>query len=178
MKRIFCLITLFLAACAPTPKGPPVPIKTVYAENQGKLWECANYDASAQTCEALAKRALRRDSVAYDMTLLMPKLPGIPGRAKINVQAAFKVQGNAYCGRFNNARYRVTGVPAEVAASLAQGLRQEMVKEGEVCTRYYRNGPDGYISETTRRDGTPIDDGVGRVNFFTRAPALRPVSLF
>lgn len=178
MKRILCLFALALAACAPTPKGPPLPIKAVYAENKGKLWECGNFDASKQTCEAVAKRSLRGDRVNYDMTLLMPKLPGIPGRARINVQATFKVTGTAYCGRFTNARYRVTGVPPEAARSLSQGLKQEMMKEGEVCTRYYRNGTDGYISETTRRDGTPIDDGVGRVQFFANAPALRPISLF
>lgn len=178
MKRTICLIALFLAACSPTPKGAPVPIKQLFAENAGKLWECAEFDAGDNTCEALGKRAVRGDRVAYDAMAVLPKLPGIPGRAKMNMAMRFKIEGDAYCGRIDPSRIRVTGVPASIAADLTQSLKVEMVKQGEICTRYYRDGPGQYIGVTTQRDGSPVDDGIAPVRFFANAPGLRSVSLF
>lgn len=178
MKKLLILgALLIIASCAPVPKGEPVPIKMLFAENAGKRFECAEYEASSNTCEAIAISKLRGNRIDYRAEFIMPRLPGIPGIGKVTINAPFQIEGDRYCGNFGRSNVKITGLPSSYATDLAIALKAELAKEGDVCTRYYREDY-GYLSVTTRRDGTPIRDGSGRVVFLERPKALRRVSLF
>ncbi|MGR3515326.1 MAG: hypothetical protein ACU0GG_21390 [Paracoccaceae bacterium] len=178
MKRLFFIgALLVLASCTPVPKGAPVPIKQLFAENAGKRFECAEYDASSDTCEALAMSRITGNRIDYRADFIMPKLPGIPGIAKVTISMPFQIEGDRYCGNFRNSDIKMTGIPSSYATDLAIAFKVELSKEGDVCTQYYRESV-GYLSVTTRRDGTPIRDGTGRVVFLQQPKALRRISLF
>ncbi len=178
MKKIVTLGVLFLAAaCAPTPKGEPVPIKLLFAENAKKPYECAEFDARSNSCEALAVRRVRGDRVEYRAEFILPRLPGVPGQGHVTINAPFKIEGNRYCGNFGRSDVKIKGLPSSYATDLAIALKVQLAKEGDVCTSYYRDGA-GYLSVTTRRDGSPVRDGTGPVVFLTQPKALRRMSLF
>lgn len=178
MKKLLVLGAVLIAAsCAPVPRGEPVPIKMLFAENAGKPFECAEYEARSNTCEALAIRKVRGNRVDYRAEFIMPRLPGVPGIGKATIDVPFRIEGDRYCGTFRRSNVKITGLPSSYATDLAIALKVQLSKEGDVCTRYYRNGA-GYLSVTTRRDGTPIRDGTGPVLFVERPKALRRVGLF
>lgn len=178
MKKFFIVgLAMLVASCAPVPRGEPVPIKMLFAENAGKPFECAEYEASSNTCEALALRKVRGNRVEYRAEFIMPRLPGIPGIGKATIDVPFQIEGDRYCGNFRRSKVKITGLPSSYATDLAIALKVELAKEGDICTRYYRDGA-GYLSVTTKRDGTPIRDGTGPVVFLSTPKALRRVSLF
>lgn len=178
MKKIVTLGVLILAAaCAPVPKGDPVPIKLLFAENARKPYECAEYDARSNSCEAIAVRKVRGNRVEYRAEFILPRLPGVPGQGRVTINAPFRIEGDRYCGNFRRSDVKIKGLPSSYATDLAIALKVELAKEGDICTRYYRDG-SGYVSVTTKRDGTPIRDGTGPVVFLSQPKALRRVSLF
>ncbi len=177
MKKLVSLGLLILAACAPVPKGEPVPIKLLFAENAQKPYECAEYDSRSNSCEAIAVRKVRGNRVEYRAEFILPRLPGVPGQGHVTVRAPFQIEGDRYCGNFRRSDVRIKGLPSSYATDLAIALKVELAKEGDICTRYYRDGA-GYVSVTTKRDGSPIRDGTGPVVFLTQPKALRRVSLF
>lgn len=177
MTRILSLLALLaLAACAPQPKGEPMPLKRLFSETP--RYECLNYKASNDSCEAIAFRRISGDRVAYDAEFLMPNLPNIPGRARVQVKATFKMEATRYCGNFRNSQVKVSGVPSSYATDLAIIFKTQMAKEGDLCTRYYRQKNGSYLSVTTRPDGTPVKDGTAAVHFLNSPKKLRSVGLF
>lgn len=178
MNKFFALgVLLLAAACAPVPKGEPVPIKLLFAENAQKPYECAEFDARSNSCEALATRKVRGDRIDYRAEFILPRLPGVPGKGHVTIDMPFQIEGDRYCGNFRRSNVRIKGLPSSYATDLAIALKAELAKEGDLCTSYYRDG-SGYLSVTTRRDGSPIRDGTGVVVFLTQPKALRRVSMF
>lgn len=178
MKRLLVLCALLIvSSCAPIPKGEPVPIKMVFGENAEKRFECYEYEASSNTCEALAMRKVRGDRIDYRAEFIMPRLPGVPGIGKVTMNMPLQIEGDRYCGNFRQSNVKITGLPSSYATDLAIALKAELSKDGDVCTQYYRE-ERGYLSVTTKRDGTPVRDGIGRVVFVERPKALRRVSPF
>ncbi|MEL7152130.1 MAG: hypothetical protein AAGK71_15435 [Pseudomonadota bacterium] len=178
MKRalVVCIL-MIVSSCAPVPKGEPVPIKLVYGENAGKRFECFEYEASSDTCEALAMRKVRGNQVDYRADFIMPRLPGVPGIGKVTMSMPLLIEGDRYCGNFRQSDVKITGLPSSYATDLAIALKVELAKDGDICTQYYHED-FGYLSVTTKRDGTPIRDGIGRVVFVERPKALRRVVPF
>lgn len=178
MTRILSLMALLaLAACgAPQPKGDPVPLKRLFAETP--RYECVDYEASSDSCEGIALRTVSGNRVTYDAEFLMPRVSNIPGRARVQMKVSFKMGDTSYCGNFRNAKVKVSGVPSSYAIDLAMIFKAQMVKQGDMCTRYYRHRNGGYLSVTTRPDGSAMRDGTAPVYFVTTPKKLRSVGMF
>ncbi|MDJ0639226.1 MAG: hypothetical protein QNJ20_10350 [Paracoccaceae bacterium] len=178
MKRIFvATLLLITAACAPVPKGAAVPMKQLFSENSSRPFECTDYEASSDSCEGIARRTLRSNTVVYDAEFIMPRLPGVPGRPRVLVNMPFKLESTRYCGDFRTAKVQVRGLPSSYNTDLAIAFKTQLAKEGAVCTSYYRDG-GGYVSVTTRPNGEPVRDGIGKVFFLSSPKKLRTISLF
>jgi hypothetical protein len=178
MTRFLALLVLLaLSACgAPQPKGDPIPLKRLFAETP--RYECANYEASSDSCEGIALRRVLGDRVSYDAEFLMPQLPNIPGRARVQMKASFKMEATRYCGNFRNADVKVSGVPSSYAIDLAIIFKAQMAKQGDMCTRYYRQQNGTYLSVTTRPDGSRLRDGTAPVQFLPAPKKLRSIGRF
>ena len=178
MTRFLALLVLLaLAACgAPQPRGEPVPLKRLFAETP--RYECIDYEASSDSCEGISLRSVSGGRVHFDAEFLLPPKRNIPGRPRVFIKASFKLDETRYCGNFRNAKVKVTGVPSSYAIDLAMILQIQMAKQGDMCTRYFRQSNGSYLSVTTRPDGTPVPNGVSPVHFLNAPKKLRSPSLF
>ena len=179
MIRLLALFVLLaLAACgaAPRPTGDPIPLKRLFAETP--RYECANYDASSDSCDGISFRRVSGGRVSYDTEFLMPSVSNIPGRARVQMSVSFKMEPTRYCGDFRNADVKVSGVPSSYAIDLAMIFKAQMARHGEMCTRYYRAADGSYLSVTTRPDGAPLQDGTAPVEFLTGPKKLRSIRAF
>jgi len=178
MTRLLSLLALLaLAACgAPQPKGDPVPLKRLFAETP--RYECLDYEASSDSCEGISQRRVSGDRVHFDAEFLLPPTRNIPGRPKVFIKASFKLEATRYCGNFRNAEVKVTGVPSSYATDLAMILKIQMMKQGDMCTRYYRQKNGTYLSVTTRPSGSPVRNGISPVHFVNSPKKLRSPSMF
>lgn len=178
MIRFLALLALLaLAACgAPQPRGDAVPLKRLFAETP--RYECLNYEASSDSCEGIALRRVSGDRVYYDAEFLMPRAPNIPGRAKVYMKMSFKLEPTRYCGNARNADLKVSGVPSSYAIDLAMILKIQMMKQGDMCTQYYRHKNGSYLSVTTRDNGATVRNGISPVYFMNSPKKLRSPGMF
>ncbi|UWR23596.1 hypothetical protein [Sulfitobacter sp. S190] len=165
MKRGAALMAgMMLAGCVQTvpggfdtlPKGSPVAIRTLIAENPGKL-ACIEYQSGTNSCASLVSTSIRGDVMTTRETGAVRSLSGASVE-RVNLVSRLQLRDGAACARAED--IRLADPQTEGAGLFLLEATRLLLGQfgGGVCTRYFEGGDD-YIVSSVGFDGRPFPPG-------------------
>ncbi|MEO9826853.1 MAG: hypothetical protein ABJF50_20830 [Paracoccaceae bacterium] len=158
MHKLVALFLLFaISACSSAPNVPDgviVPTKTLLPMIKSRPYECYEYDATDDTCKALAERTINGNTLTMD-TEAREFVPGF-GPFTLNLIATFKMGETSFCGDLSKSDIEISGgLPSNFRKDVVRSLRRDLAKDGVTCIAYLRDAQGQFYSVTL--------DGAGEV---------------
>ncbi len=177
MRRLSLTICVFLGlgACAPQEdliEAKPVAVKALLSMNQGKPFECVNYDEPTDSCEAINRIRVRSDRIFFSTDFLLVGPVGETVRATID--SDFTLADGGYCGSLEGSRIKFDGnlTPTEQQAFREiSGVVMSMT--GDFCDRYFIDEFGRVFSLSFDTDGQARQDSLSFVTYHKAPKRLR-----
>lgn len=187
LQLLSAFALLALAACDMAQEAPPasgaLSLRQVAAETQGRPYECTEYQAETDSCEAIARWTISGDVVRAETVFALDE--GLPATIRVVSRHRIDNRGRSF-GLVGAPRVTVTSPGSPEAKRAIADLFKSVLADTlhDTCAAYSRAGTkmadgagDGYITEVTDAEGNPLEDGAARSRFFSQPRKLRPVRM-
>lgn len=177
-SRAFRAVALLplLAACAAPPVPPPVPDETSRVDAASFLqaiedtpYECADYEASSESCSVVSTYTRRGSEVLNRGVFLVDDAPPLRATGRMTLT----IREGQLCGDLGRTELSIEGADSEINAFITDVSRQMMGAQGVICATIYRTGPNRYVQMIRNAQGEVLPDGQEEVVFFATPKAIR-----
>ena len=174
MRKPFLFAALIaVSACATqVPEGQIVPTKSITSQTSSRPYECFNYNAQADNCEALVKHVTQGDNVTLELAA-REAISGI-GTINFTITVDFERRSTSYCGDLGKGNITATGgvLPSDIRAQAIRSAERSLKRTGFVCFAYLRSDTGQLYNVSMTKSGD-VEGPADRVNFFANPKELR-----
>lgn len=168
---------LGLTACMTPPPSVPgtIPFTQVLAETQGRPFECLNYDARTDTCEAITTYASLGGNVYSSRSRSIFDEAG----GQVDVTGTFSALNGQICSDASDLELTRVSGQADLQGELAMATVVDFLKdEGVGCVGFFRGEGDvEYTARYTSGSEFFMQTNPQSLTYFDAPKRLRPVEL-
>ncbi|MCF2905301.1 hypothetical protein L0666_09890 [Octadecabacter sp. CECT 8868] len=171
MKFVFPIIGLTALTACMTPLPSPeevIPFSQVLAETEGRPYECSEYDAATDTCDAITTTQITGPGRYFSRTTFFvdPSLPALEGAL------ALYDRGDAVCGNMANSELSFSGDVGFAQELMLASIESEFATLGEICVVYTKT-ENGYRTQVISGPDLAFEDPIDDYQFFASPKPLR-----